>query len=152
MSEKLTIQEQRDHAAAVEAALEAIQTALEGSVASNGYFDVTYQFPVDFDGNDTQVFTSHPTLRGIVLDFALHTVSEALDSAAETVVVGSNADNDCYASIAIGATVAIGASRHPAVVQGVTSIIPAGSTVEVENSTAGSTGIGVMALTVRYFP
>jgi hypothetical protein len=150
--ENITPVEHRENQASVIAALEAIQAALEGSVVSQGYFDVTYMLPVDFDGADVQELKGHPTLRGRVMDIALVEISEALDSAAETIVVGNAGDADCYALTAAIGTASIGDSKHPVVTQGVTSIIPAGEDILITNTTAGSTGIGKIALTIRWFP
>lgn len=158
MSGDLNQQEQREQAAAVRAALEGVQTALEGGSLSD-FFDVTYVLPAkDFGDGWTEVLEAHPTLRGVVKNVALYDVTEALNAVTTParVDVGINSgDADAFSiSAGIGA-VSIGAAANPALTAGVTGTIPAGTDILVTGvAPTGGTpaGVATVAVTIRYFP
>jgi hypothetical protein len=135
------------------AALEAIEAAQEAALLAPGAgaIHVTYVIPMDFGAGGTFAIEGHPALRGKVVDCSIVNVSEALDSASEVIDVGDAGDDDEFAVIAVGGTIAIGASRHPAIVDGVSPIIPIGHDVIVEFTSAGTEGIADVHLTIAYF-
>jgi hypothetical protein len=129
--------------------LSALETAAQSP--GSGAIHVTYVIPMDFGAGGTFAIEGHPSLRGKVVDCSIVNVSEALDSASEVIDVGDAGDDDEFAVIAVGGTIAIGASAHPAIVDGVSPTIPVSHPVIVTFTSAGTTGIADVHLTVAYF-
>ena len=144
---------------AVETALQEIQTAEEsiGSVPTGrGGFCVTYKFPQIDWGNAIEVRNIVPPLgfRGEVLSAVITNTTE-VHSNAETFDLGiDGGDTNAYLAASTVAVVAVGASVRAGLVAGVTgyTAIPnTGAELVVTTTSAGTTGISDLSITIRYY-
>ena len=123
--------------------------------AGKGGFCITYKLNrVDF-GNAAEIrnVSTPRGFRGEVLSILLYDVTEVFD-AAETIDIGI--DGGDLDAVIDGATLATGTavdgSIRAGLIAGVTPVIPnTGAQLALSTTSVGTTGIGSLALTIRFY-
>ena len=148
------------HELNVRTSLDKIQNAVEtkgDAGAGPESFCATYKFSrIDF-GNAAEVRNIQPPLgyQFEIVSILLYDVTEVFDSA-ETIDIGiDGGDTDAYVDGATLATgTAVGDSIRATIVDGVTGHdagANTGAELAITTSTVGTTGIGSLAITFRFF-
>ena len=121
-------------------------------------FAVTYVFEAqDFGAGDwTQLIETPPGYYGFLKTIDLYNVTEIFSTTTTEakVNVGTAGDADAYGSSPDLGALAVDAADSPTITYGVTQIIPANSSVQVQGiaPTGGTpTGIATTAVTIIYF-
>jgi len=121
-------------------------------------FCITYVFPAkDFDADWTEIIESPAGFRGRVRSIMIYDVTETFNSVTTeaSILVGISGDTNAFVTSADLGDLAATASDSPTLTDGVTLIIPIGTTIHVTGvaPTGGSpdTGIATIAVTIQYF-
>ena len=137
---------------------ERIATAQEARLRDDGKgaFSVTYKFTATDFGTSTSSLIAPPAgLRGEIKELNLYDVTEIFNEVATgaTVLVGTAADTNKYATSAEFGTLAQDAAESFALTDGVTTVLPADTDILVSfimSDHGTSTGIASVALTINF--
>jgi len=125
-----------------------------------GAFSVTYKFGtssyIDFGASNTALIAPPAGLRGELKELNIYDVTETFNevAAGATVLVGTAADTDKYATSASIGTLASDAADTFALTDGVTTVLPADADILVsfiQSDHGTPAGRASVSLTINYF-